>query len=214
MTLYLDNDVIAKLAACDLLHEALASLESKTDDVRILSTLKYRYGLTNPQRRLKHERELGTEVLSRIESFVNSTGEIAAADPAHLQAFEDTPAIDAGEAQLYSSAASDAGGLAVTGDKRSITSLATALACKEIAAQLQGRVICFEQVIQKVIADSGFETIKRKIVPAVDCDTALRAAFGSGLAAEERQVMRVLSAYVDDLRSKSGQLLATLTLGN
>ncbi len=208
MTLYLDNDVISKLAACDLLNDAILTLGKTTDDVRILSTLKFRYGLTDPRRRAKRERELGSETLGRIDAFVKATGEIEPADPVHLQAFKDVLAIDPGEAQLFSSAVADANGLVVTGDKRSIISLSTATTCVGIADALKGRVICFEQLMKQIIAVHGFDTTKRKVVPAVDCDTALRSAFGSGLDAKEEQVLRVLNSYVDELRASTDDLLA------
>lgn len=206
-TLYLDNDVISKLASCDLLDEAIEALNSQRKSVRILSTFKHRFGITNARRRAQIEQEVGSVVFGRIEDFQRSVGEIPVAPHELVLAFEDLPAVDAGEAQLFASASTSNGVLVVTGDKRSIRCLASARECAAIARSLKHRVVCFEQVLLRVIRDRGFEHTKRKVVPAVDCDTALRAVFGMGLDAEEANVIRALDGYVESLRRESGDLL-------
>lgn len=205
--LYFDNDVISKLASCDLLDDAIGSLDSNIAAVRILSTFKHRFGITNASRRVRIEQEVGQEPFQRILSFQQRVGEIPAASNELLLVFEDLPAIDAGEAQIFASACESPGVLVVTGDKRSIGSLANDAACDTIAQSLAGRVVCFEQVVKKVITTRGFDYAKRRIVPAVDCDTALRAIFGMGLDAEEGNVMRALDSYIEHLRGTSGSLL-------
>lgn len=205
--LYLDNDVISKLASCDLLDEAIESLGSEKASVHILSTFKYRFGIANESRRSRIENEVGKETFQRILSFQQSVCEIPVAPNDMLLLFEDVPAIDAGEAQLFAAAYASPSVLVVTGDKRSIRSLADAQACQPISQSLAGRVLCLEQVFKQVIETQGFEHAKRKIVPAVDCDTALRAIFGMGIDAEEENVMRSFDSYIGHLRTESGNLL-------
>jgi hypothetical protein len=62
-------------------------------------------------------------------------------------------------------------------------------------------VICFEQIIRKTIDHAGFALVRDKIVPARDCDTALRAVFGSGVEATEGNVLAGLDSYIAELRS-------------
>lgn len=59
----------------------------------------------------------------------------------------------------------------------------------------------------RVIDDIGVDAARAKIVPAANCDTALRAAFGSGLEATEANVRSSLAAYVAELRETTGGLL-------
>ena len=68
-------------------------------------------------------------------------------------------------------------------------------------------MICFEQIVMRIINRFGFDHVRSRIVPASDCDTALRAAFGSGLEATEESVMHCLTAYVEYLRHETGPLL-------
>lgn len=63
--LYLDNDVIAKLASFDLLDDAIEALGSGKAFVRILSTFKYRFGIANERRRLQVERQVGRETYAQ-----------------------------------------------------------------------------------------------------------------------------------------------------
>jgi hypothetical protein len=205
--LYLDNDVISKLASCDLLDDAVDALGSEKRYVKILSTFKHRFGITNERLRSRIELQVGSDAFQRILDFQKSVGEIDPAPNDLLLMFEDIPAIDSGEAQLFAAACESSDLLVVTGDKRSIRCLASTAACKAIARSLAGRVICLEQVVKHVIAARGFDYAKRKIVPAVDCDASLRAIFGMGLDAEEQNVGRALNSYINDLRVASGDLL-------
>lgn len=124
-----------------------------------------------------------------------------------LLMFEDLPAIDAGEAELFASASENSCVLVVTGDKRSICSLASSAACEQVSQALSGRIYCLEQIVKEVIKAKGFDYSKRKIVPSLDCDTSLRAIFGMGLDAEEDNVLRSLDSYIEHLRAETGQLL-------
>jgi hypothetical protein len=68
-------------------------------------------------------------------------------------------------------------------------------------------VICFEQVLCRVIARFGFNHVLCKVVPVLDCDTALRAAFGSGFDSTESNTLACLRSYIDELRELSIDLL-------
>ena len=62
------------------------------------------------------------------------------------------------------------------------------------------------QVIAAAIRRGWFERILPGIVAGVACDTAIRAAFGSGLIAREDNVLGTLDAYVAELRDKGVDL--------
>ncbi|MGO8671963.1 MAG: hypothetical protein ACLQVD_11430, partial [Capsulimonadaceae bacterium] len=97
--------------------------------------------------------------------------------------------------------------LVATGDKRSQRALATAPGCESICDRMAGNVICLEQTIVRLIDAIGFETVLERIVPVRECDTAIKAAFGSGLRAENNNVLLSLSARIKELRAETGSLL-------
>lgn len=203
-----DNDIILKLACCNLLDEALVVLGVKKEEVFVLPTA--RHVLLKP---LKHpdkaKTRLGDAVYDRLKLFLDSVQIIdVKPSPEEQQLFDDIVGIHSGEAVLFSASSHYPDFNLATSDKNSLRSLSGSPACNAIVGRLAGKVICFEQVIIRIIDRYGFNPVRDKVVPARDCDTALRAAFGSGLAATEANVRACLAAYIADDRRQTGALLA------
>jgi hypothetical protein len=206
VSLLSDNDIIYKLAACDLLDEALAVLGMTHTDVYVLPTARYKFGITrNPARA---EARYGPGVVARIRDFLVSVRELdVVGPPEELQLLAEVDGVDAGEAVLFAATMRFDHYLLATGDKNSLRAVASIPACQSIALRLCGHVICLEQIVTRVIQHFGFAYVKDKIVPARACDTALRAAFGSGDAATESNVLATLDGYINELRFLAIDLL-------
>jgi hypothetical protein len=203
-----DNDIIHKLAACDLLTDAWAALGLNLCDVYVLPTAKHKFGLTKTSDNA--EKRYGIDILTRIRSFLSEAREIDFEVPAaDLQLLAKVDGIDAGEAVLYAAAVQSQDYRLATGDKRSLRALASEVICRPIAERLSGRVVCLEQIVRESIQHCGFEHVKLKVLPALSCDTALRAAFGSGVNAAPTNVLQALDAYIAELRSLPVSLLVS-----
>jgi len=203
-----DNDIIHKLAACDLLDDILAALSLTRTDVYVLPTAKYKFRIT-PRSAGQGERRYGAEVFARIRDFLASVREINVPGvPEELQLLAGIDGIDPGEAVLFAATAQFDQYLLATGDKNSLRALALTSVCRPIAQRLCGHVICFEQIVKRVIQHCGFSYVLDKVIPARACDTALRVAFGSGSEATEVSVLAILDSYINELRSLSIDLLA------
>jgi hypothetical protein len=202
-----DNDIIHKLAACDLLDDAFAALSLARTDVYVLPTAKYRFRIT--QRHVAQgERRYGVEVFAHIRDFLASVREINVPGlPEELQLLAGVDGIDPGEAVLFAATAQFDQYLLATGDKNSLRALASTPTCRPIAQRMCGHVICLEQIVKRVIQHCGFAYVRDKVIPARDCDTALRVAFGSGSDATEVHVLSTLDSYINELRSLSIDLL-------
>lgn len=203
-----DNDIILKLAYCDLLVEAVEALGTSLSEVFVLNSAIHK--LLSPKRPGKGRVKPGEPEYERLQTFFAAVKVIdATPDPAEQQAFNDVIGIDPGEAILFSATGAYSDCLLATSDKRSLFALcgATSDVCKNVCGRLAGRVICFEQVILRIVDQRGFPAILVKVVPARQCDTALRAIFGSGLSATEVGVRSGLASYIDDLRRQTGTLL-------
>ena len=212
MNLFIDNDVLEKLASWDILEEGIQACQFPCDAVRVLPTLKFRLGLAghkNQKRRNKHPQD----VLTRIKSFLAKTSECIDAPPTMLDALVDVANLDAGEALLFAQAAEVEGALLATGDKRSIEAVATAPGCAELAKKLTNRVLCLEQILLKTIGSLGFEVVKDRVVSssALELDTAVHAAFGSKMLAEEHVSCGGLERRVQTLTNATGCLLVPYT---
>ena len=203
-----DNDIIYKLAACDLLDNALAALSLARTDVYVLPTAKYKFRITQ-RSSAQGERRYGAEVFARIRDFLVSVRELNVPGlPEELQLLAGVDGIDPGEAVLFAATAQFDQYLLATGDKNSIRALASTSICRSIAQRLCGHVFCLEQIVKRVMQHCGFSYVKDKIIPARACDTALRVAFGSGTDAIEVNVLAILDSYINELRSLSIDLLA------
>lgn len=206
-----DNDIVEKLAICDLLDDALNAFDATRADVLVIPTLKNRIGIGTP--RPKVVKRLGEVVTARLMEFLATIREIddySVEDHDMLEGLDDSVEIDAGEIILLSATAKLTDYLLMTGDKRCICAVATCPECAEIARRIQGRVVCFEQIICRIIARAGFELVRAKVVPVLQtCDMALRAAFGSGIHSTEPNAVDCLQSYINEIRGYPIDLLKT-----
>ncbi len=203
-----DNDVILKLACCDLLGEAVAALGVTSAEILVLNSAVHK--LISPKKPGKGRVRPGEPEYERLRHFFDAVGVIDVAPPPDEQlAFNDILGIDTGEAVLFSATGAYADCRLVTSDKRSLVALCSAAGevCERVRGRLQGRVICFEQTILRIIDGLGFAPVLTKVVPGRHCDTALRAVFGSGLSATEAGVREGLASYIDDLRRQTLDIL-------
>ncbi|MEI7834267.1 MAG: hypothetical protein WCJ56_13850 [bacterium] len=211
MLLLCDSDILLKLAACDLLEEAISMLGATREDIRILPSFSFM--LKKPKSRGRFCTRYGETAVLRLEKFndglaILESERVSIEILAALQGITD---IDEGEIQFFAAGAvaTDAYYF-LTGDKRAIRSLATSTECQPIAEQIAGHIICLEMIIASLICSHGFDYVKAHVVPARTCDTALMSAFGSGDLAESKNVIAGLIAYIDELRALPINLLAPI----
>lgn len=201
-----DNDIILKLAICGLFDEALDVLGAKPVEVYVLPTARFKLGVAKNTEKTKAR--LGEAVFECLRAFLDRVQVInAVLPPEEQQLFDDILGIDAGEAVLFSATALFPDFLLATGDKNSLRALSANAACQSVCQRLAGKVICFEQIVVRIMDRFGFPVVRDKVVPVRACDTALRAVFGSGLDATEENVRAGLDSYISDLRRQTGGLL-------
>lgn len=210
MTAFVDNDIIHKLCAFDLVDEALAGFGIERASVQVLPTARFK--LLCKGNREKGVRKYGEGTYDRMSTFINS---VAAMDHQPTEDDLDTLnavlGIDQGEAILISAAAAKPASSLVTGDKKSIRALASAAGCGRFVSALRGRVVCFEQLVCAAIEHGSFEAVRQRVVAAfateVATDQALRVVFGSGPQTLPADADRALRGYIDELRALPGGLL-------
>ncbi len=206
-----DNDYILKLAACDLLMETFALFGAASNEIYVLPSAKYKF---RKNKRNELSQKYGEGGLARAVAFVESVGiiiEIENEETALMREVRDPQTgreqIDAGERILLASIHAENDFLLLTGDKRCLRALASAPTCAAVHARHCGRVVCVEQTLLWLIEAVGFSGLLQKVVPARDCDTSLRAAFGSGYAATQENVTETLARYVNELDQETAGLL-------
>ncbi|MBI5545493.1 MAG: hypothetical protein HY901_16530 [Deltaproteobacteria bacterium] len=198
MKLFLDNDAALKLAALDLLDEALEVLGATREEVFILASAPFAI--------LKGKKRPPEPVASRLDTFFGQVGRAGGPNADDLKALQSTPGIDAGEAILFSLTAAEPGSILLTGDKRSLRALAGAEAHEVLRRSIAGRVICFEQILNRIVRHQGFGAVIGKLVAAISWDKSLAAILGS--TPTSHSVDEGLASYIRSLRDETGALLA------
>lgn len=200
-----DNDVLLKLAAWNLLEETIAVLETTREEIFVLPTAQYKIKKDSRGELVAKYGEAG---IRRVLDFIASVQKISqGSDPEEQAAMIAVNGIDDGEELLFAATKELDVFLVATGDKNSLRALASAPTCTAIYERLCGRVICLEQIVARLISSVGFEEARTRIVPFRECDTSIKAAFGSGSLAEETNVQRSLAKRINDLHSEVGHLL-------
>ena len=209
MIVLADNDILFKLARCDLFDGFLASFSITVDDIRILKSARFSI------RSKKHRNRIDGESLARLTAFLNSVRDVEAEpDPTTIAALNEQTDknIDAGEAVLFSICPLIPESAIVTGDKKSLAGLTAAsrvdTVCAGLCNALAGRIYCFEQVLTRILDHFGFEAIRQKLIDGRECDGGMALWLGSGLDATETKFREGLTSYLNDARRLSGTLLA------
>ena len=211
MTLFLDNDVLEKLASWDLLNDSIAACGESVSSVLVLPAQKFRLGLAGTEKnRARRRKKYSNSAIERLEAFLNATQECAAELTPEADSLAMVDGLDPGEANLFAQASAIEGAIVATGDKRSIEALARAQGCEAITSRMAGRVMCLEQILLRAIDHLGFAEVRARVVRsgALTMDTAVRAAFGSGIQADEPSSCGSLERRVRVLAGSTGALLA------
>ena len=206
MILLADNDVILKLARCDLYSEFFPAFGVTENDLRILITA--RHVLTSGRIRKRCD----DASFLRLKAFLDSVQDIVTSpDENEMIALTEQPRIDTGEVVLFSVCPRIPNSFIATGDKRSLTGLAEASKshpiCSNLYTRLTGRIICFEQIVLRILDHCGFEMVRTRLISGRESDKVLAILLGSGLDASEASVRAGLESYIDNLREESGTLL-------
>jgi hypothetical protein len=205
----LDNDIILKLATCNLFGETLTTLDIDYAQVNILTTAKYKFKALGKQKKRESAFNYNIEEALKVTKNCSEISEDKVNQDILIK-LQDIEGIDGGEAILisYVSYLNQQGNPSylLTGDKRCLKALANS-GMTEITQHLNHKVWCLEQLILKNIEEHGFDCVKQNIVPVRDCDTALKAAFGSGELATLEGSTEALKTYLQDLRQNTGNLL-------
>jgi hypothetical protein len=219
----LDNDIILKLATCDLFEDTLTTFNITANQVKILDSFQYKFGKPikrkrgnkdnkTPQYNIEKALEV-TQYLTTLNqnNFDTAIYNIYTELLNYNQITNDkNNTIDQGEASLISYVSyhnqRGSNNYLLTGDKRCLRALISS-SFPDILQSLNGKVWCLEQLIFKNIEKFGFEYIKNKIIPVNSCDTALKVAFSSDKVTQENSIS-ALRNYLKNLREETGNLLS------
>lgn len=206
--LFLDNDILWKLAHLDMLDEGLASIGTPPHTFRCLSTAPYSLGIRGKGLE-RARKKFGAQVVDRLATFWPKVIEISVVTSQdEVQRLSEVPSLDPGESILLSECGQIDTGLLISGDKRAITAFHEATGFDDLRIRLAGKVWCFEAVLNSVLMKYDFDHVAQRIFDGRDCDGSLRLVVGREIPRDSAPWIDALNSFIEDLRRKSPSILA------
>lgn len=192
MIVFADNDILIKLAGCELLIPFCEAIEASTD---IFVTEAARRAIPKQGKKKLTE----AESLEQLKVFMENTKTMQQAllQTDILDQLVETPNIDGGEAFLILAAYNEPNSKVATGDKRCLSSLLNTPALNNIANGLFGRVYTLETAMLILIEKLGFDFVNQQVINRCVVDGTLNLAFGSSRSMEHAK--KCLSSYCSEL---------------
>lgn len=176
MIVLADNDVILKLAQCDLLADLPELLGESAEQIFVLPTARFQLV---PKKTAKALAKCGNEAtLARVQNFLAVASDIPAIqDTGLLATLGGIDKIDDGEALLFASAVELPNPMLLTGDRNALRALlANQDRSPAVAAALRERVVTFESAVLLALQKLGFAIVKQKLLGSPKPDALLRLA--------------------------------------
>lgn len=194
MIVFADNDILIKLAGCDLLIPFCEAIQTQENNFFVTPSAKFAI----PKQSKK--KLSNSQSIQQLHEFLGRTSTIQDAVPQTelLDKLLNSQDIDGGEAQLILSAYNMPSSKLATGDKRCLSSLLNASSLNEIANGLSGRVYTLETAMLILISRLSFDVINQKVIERCVVDGTLNLAFGEQRAAEH--AIACLSSYCSELK--------------
>ncbi|HEI8514168.1 TPA: hypothetical protein SLE25_002592 [Morganella morganii] len=191
-----DNDVILKLAQCDLIQYLPEILNENQNDIFVSPTARFQLLPGNIERAIK---KCGSkEVYERVGHFLSNVQTISdIKNEQLLQQLDEIPHIDSGEQQLLASCVENPGSLFMTGDKRCLQAVMThKKIVATVHAKLINSVVTFESALLLSVELLGFSNFQMQIKQNPNMDGVLNIAMRS---TEHKEVCECLFSYTRDL---------------
>lgn len=204
----LDNDVLIKLTAYDLLGAAQARLGA----VGVLGAAKFVVRSALERHRGLQDREAAKArweaSLDTIELLEPTDDEIRLATRLEESAAASGLPLDVGESQLCAMTITRGIAHLVTGDKRAIAAAEVMTAAVGELLALAGRVLCLEQLASHLVSDLGAEEVRRRVCAEPGVDRSLSICLScAGLESGSAFDPAGLVSYAESLRAAAPTLL-------
>lgn len=198
MIVLADNDIVGKLACCDLLPELTAWLKAPPAEIWVLPTMPFVL-----RKKLKNN----DHALVCLESFLLQVKPIP---QAQLESLDRFALLDVGERQMLSVLVDDSTvHHMVTGDKRALK-LIGEMACTDVLLSNRlnaTQVDCLESIMLGLIDQFGFAVINAKAIGGLNSDTVLNISFGSNR--NQTHACESLTSYLNAVRETASFVALT-----
>jgi hypothetical protein len=192
-----DNDLILKLAQCDLLADLPELLGESAEQFFVLPTARFQL---LPKKMAKALAKCGNaEAVARVQGFLEVANDIPEIQDTDLLAtLAGIDKIDDGEALLFAASVELPNPMLLTGDRNALRAL---LANQErlpaVAAALRERSVTFESAVLLALHKLGFAIVKQKLLGSPKPDAMLRLALKPDM--READLKECLQSFTRDV---------------
>lgn len=212
ISVVVDNDVLVKGAAYELLDELFQVISTSNAEIGLLGASRFLVPGRLRKAQLNKEPEVAVlhfEDLVKQANTIEPTGEESRlAGELEFLAQKKNLSLDSGESQLVAVLILRSLNNLVTGDKRAIASL------EEVAGELiniediRGKVICIEQLFLRLVGKFG-QIISSEVCMEPHIDKALSICFCCHQSnSTSNQWLEGLKSYIENVRTKAPILLS------
>jgi hypothetical protein len=211
-TAAVDNDVLLKGASYGLLDKLISVIPSTEYQAGVLGAA--RFVIKARIRNLRLSRD-PADVIQSLEDFFKKASvleptpdETKVAASIEFVAQQYNLELDSGESQLCAIVIARNIQWLATGDKRAIRALEMLLDQEPVLNYLVGKVICLEQLIERLITKFGAAEIRKKICGEAAIDRSLGICFECmNASAAGNAGLEGLQSYIADLRKTANRVL-------
>ncbi|WP_426079249.1 hypothetical protein [Janthinobacterium sp. PSPC3-1] len=182
MIVLADNDIILKLAQCDLLDSLPELLGAPIESIFVSTTARYQLLPKNPDKLFS---KCGNEeTVLRLKNFLDLVKDIPVIENIELLGrVSGIQNIDAGEQQLFVACISNNASTLITGDRKALRAV---ISCKdtvpELHAGLIDKVVTFESALLLALDVFGFPVLKQKLLSCPKPDGVLKQVLRPDMA--------------------------------
>ena len=216
MKAVVDNDVILKGACYHLLTDLVEQIPATLETTGVLGAAKFVLSSRIAKQKIEGdleavERELDL-FFQQVEHLEPTEEEIAFAAELEVAAKQENLPLDDGESLLCAMVVERTLPAFATGDKRAIKAIERLLDSGDELAFLEGRIICLEQLVLRLVFQSGGAFVRSQICAEPAVDKALTNSFScrSGNSdIKDENCIQGLRSYIGAVRSRAGRVLGS-----
>ena len=197
MIVLADNDIILKLAQCDLLDSLADLLGTSIENIYIPTTAKFQLLPKNSEKALS---KCGNEeTITRIKRFLESAKDIPEVENLDfLSKLSEIPDIHPGEQQLFAASLATEELLLITGDRNALRAV---ISNKETISELHDalidKVVTFASALLLSLNVYGFVVLKQKLLSCPKPDGVLKLVLRSDMT--EADLSECLVSYSKEI---------------
>lgn len=205
MLLFVDNDVVIKLAEYGLLMSLHEIVTEAGHEIHVLNSLPYVVGVNNPSAANQVlSSQSSVEQVKKFLEVVNPAS-IKQATTFHIINSINDPNLDEGELTLIGCAIESDNPVLCSGDKRAIKALNNLIAAESLSFS-HCIIILLEHTLQILVNSMDEDYVLKQVMRKPDVDKAIRLCFQNATSEDIDSVISGLESYINSLKMECSNL--------